>query len=280
MIDIVGWLFGGLILLGLISLLVLFQHRFIYFPLRYSAKELEEAQTAGVREVKFETTQGRHIAYFWREGDSKEAPQNLWLVFGGNGDLALAWLTLLRAFPNPRNGYLLIDYPGYGNCAGKPSPETILETSQHALRTLLETEGWKMEADSLCLLGHSLGGAAALQFAAKNLVRKILVVSTFTTMDDMVRTQIHLPLGHLLRHRFDNVASLKAILSRRDVPEIWIFHGQADEIVPLKMGHALASLDPIRIKFWAIPGARHNDLFRLPLSASLERALFNPIIRP
>jgi uncharacterized protein len=279
MIDIAGWLLGGLILLGLISLLVLFQHRFIYFPLRYSPKQLEEARTAGVREVKFQTSQGSHSAFFWREGDSKTAPQNLWLVFGGNGDVALAWLTLLRAFPNPRNGYLLIDYPGYGICDGKPNPETILESSQRALQTLLETEGWKMGADSLCVLGHSLGGAAALQFAAKNLVRKIVVVSTFTTMDDMVRTQIRVPLGYLLRHRFDNVASLKAILSQKDVPEIWIFHGQADEIIPPKMGQGLASLDPIRIKFYALPGARHNDVFQLPLSASLGAALFETIVR-
>lgn len=280
MIDIAGWLLGGLILLGLISLLVLFQHRFIYFPLRYSTNQLDEARTAGVREVKFQTTQGSQVAFFWREGNSKTAPQNLWLVFGGNGDVALAWMSLLRAFPNPRSGYLLIDYPGYGICAGSPNPETILETSQRALQTLLESEDWKMGADSLCVLGHSLGGAAALQFAAKNPVRKIVVVSTFTTMDDMVRAQIRVPLGRLLRHRFDNVASLKAILSRKDVPEIWLFHGQADEIIPAKMGQALANLDRIRIKFFAIPEARHNDVFQLPLSADLATALFDPIVRP
>jgi hypothetical protein len=77
MIDIAGWLIGGLILLGLISFLVLFQHRFIYFPLRYSANQLEDARATGVREVKFETTQGSQIAFFWQEGDSKAAPQTL-----------------------------------------------------------------------------------------------------------------------------------------------------------------------------------------------------------
>jgi uncharacterized protein len=280
MIDIAGWLLGGLILLGLISLLVLFQHRLIYFPIRYSTNQLEEARTAGLQEVKFRTSQGNQVAFFWREGNSGTVPESLWLVFGGNGDVALAWMTLIRALPNPRNGYLLIDYPGYGICEGNPSPETILETSQCALQTLLETEGWKVGADSLCLLGHSIGGAAALQFAATNLVGKIVVVSTFTTMDEMVRTQLRFPLGRLLRHRFDNIASLKLILSQKDVPEIFVFHGQADEIIPPKMGLALASLDPIRIKFSEIPGARHNEVFQLPLPASLESALFDPDVRP
>jgi hypothetical protein len=280
MIDIVGWLLGGLILLGLISFLVLFQHRLIYFPIRYSANQLEEARSAGLQEVKFRTSEGNQVAFFWREGNSATAPESLWLVFGGNGDVALAWMTLIRAFPNPRSGYLLIDYPGYGICEGSPSPETILETSQCALQTLLQTEGWKMSADSLCVLGHSLGGAAALQFAAAYLVGKIVVVSTFTTMDEMVRTQVHLPLGRLLRHRFDNIASLKVILSQKDVPEILVFHGQADEIIPPKMGLALASLDPIRIKFSEITGARHNEVFQLPLPASLGSALFDPVVRP
>jgi uncharacterized protein len=275
MIDIAGWLLGGLILLSLASFLVLFQHRLIYFPLRYSTSQLEEARTTGIQEVKFRTTQGSQVAFFWRENDSRTAPQNLWLLFGGNGDVALAWMTLIRAFPNPRSGYLLIDYPGYGICEGSPTPETILENSQSALQTLLETEGWKVGADSLCVLGHSLGGAAALQFAAKNPVRKILVVSTFTTMDDMVRAQLRIPLGRLLRHRFDNVASLKAILSQKEVPEIWVFHGQADEIIPPKMGLTLASLDSNRIKFSEIPGARHNDVLQPPLSVSLRTALFD-----
>jgi hypothetical protein len=265
MIDIAGWLLGGLILLSLVSFLVLFQHRFIYFPVRYSKAQLEEARTIGVQEIRFRTSQGNQTAFFWREKDSETVPQNLWLLFGGNGDVALTWMTLIRAFPDPRSGYLLIDYPGYGVCEGRSNPATILENSEQALQTLLKAEGWESSAQSLCVLGHSLGGAAALQFAAKNAVRKVLVVSSFTSMDEMVRAQVRVPLGGLLRHRFDNVASLRAILSQKDVPEVCIFHGQADEIIPAKMGQTLARLDPIRISYCEIPGARHNEILNLPL---------------
>ena len=97
-------------------------------------------------------------------------------------------------------------------------------------------------------------------------------------MDDMVRAQIHVPLGRLLRHRFDNVASLEKILSQKHVPEIYIFHGQADEIIPPKMGRALAQLDPIRIKLLEIPKAGHNDIFQMALPLSLQSALFGPMV--
>jgi uncharacterized protein len=279
MIELTVWLFATLLLLGLVSLVVLFQERFIYFPRRYSSAQLEKARTIGVQEVRFQTSQGSQAAFFWSNGDSGTAPQTIWLLFGGNGDLALAWIDLVRAFPRRRTGYLLVDYPGYGICEGKPDPQTILENSEGALQTLLEKKGWKLDQVTLGVLGHSLGGSAALQFATKYVLGKILVISAFTSMDDMVRTQIHFPLGRLLRHRFDNVASLQMILSQERVPEICIFHGQADEIVPAKMGRTLAQLDPSRIKFSEIPGARHNDIMQMPLPPGLQSALFGEIVR-
>jgi uncharacterized protein len=276
MTEITGWLFPALLLVGLVSLVILFQARFIYFPLRYSPAELEEAKSIGVQEVRFRTSQGNQTAFFWRSEDSEMAPQYIWIVFGGNGDVALAWIGLVRDFPGPSAGFLLIDYPSYGISEGRPNPRSILENSERALQALLEQRRWKPGADALCVLGHSLGGAAALQFAAKRAVRKIVVVSTFTTIDNMVRAQIGLSLGPLLRHRFDNITSLKAILSQRQVPEIYIFHGEADEIIPLKMGRALAQLDPNRIKFVEIPGACHNDVVQMALPLGLQSALFGP----
>jgi pimeloyl-ACP methyl ester carboxylesterase len=278
MIYIAVWLFVAVILLALVSLVLLLQDRFIYFPLRYSKAELQEAQTLGAQQVTFQTSQGQQTAFFWRGEGSDLCPQVVWLLFGGNGDSALAWLGLIPAFSDPSNGYLLIDYPGYGICQGRPNPETILENAERALQVLLETKGWKLSGQALGVLGHSLGGAAAFQFAAHHPVGKILVVSTFTTMDAMVRSQIHLPLGRLLRHRFDNIAALKAILSQKEVPEISIFHGQADEIIPAKMGRALADLDLNRIKYFEIPGASHNDIFQMPLALSLQSALFGPAV--
>jgi alpha-beta hydrolase superfamily lysophospholipase len=272
-----SWLFVPLLLLGLVSLLLLFQDRFIYFPVRYSKAQLEEARIIGVQAIKFRTRQGNQAAFLFRQEPGDPTPENLWLVFGGNGDAALQWLDSVRAFHGPGTSFLLIDYPGYGICQGRPNPQTILENSECALQALLVQKDWKLRTDTLCLLGHSLGGAAALQFAARHAVRKILVLSTFSTMADMVRAQTRIPLGRLLRHRFDNVAALKAILSRSQVPEICILHGQADEIIPPKMGRALAQLDSTRIQFVEVPGARHNDIVERALPLILHSLSRSPI---
>jgi uncharacterized protein len=266
--------FSTLALVGLIGLLVLFQDRFIYFPRRYSPAELASAQSAGLLTITFRTSQGNQTAFFWRKEGSTKAPRTLWLVFGGNGEVALSWVGLLLDFADPETGFLLIDYPGYGVCEGRPNPRSILESSENALHALLEKEQWKLGSDTLCVLGHSLGGAAALQFAAGRSVRKMVILSTFTTMDDMVRSQIHFSMGCLLRHRFDNLTALKEILSRNEKAEIYLFHGEEDEVVPFKMGRALEQLDPIRIKFVPIPEGRHNDIIQMALPLGLKSALF------
>ena len=261
--SVVALLVGGALVAGLL----LFQSRLIYFPRRYSTAQLQKAKSIGTEEIRFRTSQGNQAAFFWRTENSATAPQNLWLLFGGNGDLALSWLDLVRAFPSPSTAFLLIDYPGFGICQGKPNPQTIFENSENALQMLLEQKNWTTGADALCVLGQSLGGAVALQFAARHSVRKIVVISTFTTLHEMVRKQIGITLGPLLRHRFDNIISLKTILSQNQVPEIAILHGQLDDIVPVRMGTALAQLGPRRIKFAAIPDAGHDNIIQkaLPL---------------
>jgi pimeloyl-ACP methyl ester carboxylesterase len=270
MTDVTSWFVALLAGGALVAVLLLFQSRFIYFPLRYSNAQLRNAKSIGTQEIRFQTSQGNQTAFFWRTENSATAPENLWLVFGGNGDLALSWLNLVEAFPSPSIGFLLVDYPGYGICQGKPNPRTIFENSERALQTLVQQKGWTAEADALCVLGHSLGGAVALQFAARHSVRKIVIVSTFTTMEEMVRNQIGITLGPLLRHRFDNISSLETILSQNRVPEIAIFHGQSDDIIPLRMGAALAELNQSRIKFAAIPEAGHNNIIQKALPLILQ----------
>jgi uncharacterized protein len=266
------WILLPFLLIGLVLIVIRLQRRFIYFPRRYALADLKEASAKGVQEIRFRTSQGNQTAFFWRNADSEMAPKSLWLVFGGNGTIALDWMCLIPHFADQQAAFLLIEYPGYGICEGIPSPQSILENSENAFQALLEQEHWNPGADAICVLGHSLGGAAALQFAAKHAVRKIVVISTFTTMADMVRATIRISLGRLLRHRFNNVASLRAILSQRQVPEINIFHGEADRLVPVRMGRALSKLDPSRIKFVAIPGADHNDVLDQALPLGLGAA--------
>ncbi|MGA8656085.1 MAG: alpha/beta hydrolase [Chthoniobacterales bacterium] len=89
----------------------------------------------------------------------------------------------------------------------------------------------------------------------------MILVSPFTTMNDMVKKFIGLNPGPFVLHRFDNVQALRRILAGKPRPKVTIVHGRADTLVPISMGRALAQLDPGQIRFVEIPDADHNAIF-------------------
>lgn len=81
--------------------------------------------------------------------------------------------------PSPPDAYLLVDYPGYGNSGGSPSPQTITQAAMRALTAALPHLSKSLSLPSssssssapplveLVLVGHSLGANSALNLGAK-----------------------------------------------------------------------------------------------------------------
>jgi uncharacterized protein len=188
--------------------------------------------------------------------------------------------------------FLMIEYPGYGDNEGSPSPTTTLETTCAAVRAL--ARHLKMsEADlasryTFGILGHSLGCAIAMQWVAyiasrdavterkgspRLKIDKVVLLSPFTSTLDMARRMVgaFIPgISLLLRHKYDNEQCLRTLCAaaKRDGDScvVSIYHGDADEVVPVKMGRDLAASangpGPVRVEYREFPGVGHNDIFR------------------
>jgi hypothetical protein len=98
----------------------------------------------------------------------------------------------------------------------------------------------------------------ALGYAVKHPPERMILVAPFTSMLDMARRSVGCPLCHLLSHRYDNRASLRAIRAR-GLPELTILHGQNDHFIPSTMGAELAALAP-GSQFELVPAADHGDV--------------------
>src|SRR5690606_23658858 len=97
--------------------------------------------------------------------DATTVPATLWILFSGNASLALHWTDVVRKAPDTNAGYLLIEYPGYGESEGKPNPSTIAEATEAAIVALAEhfnVDQSILEGRKIRLLGYSLGAAIAL----------------------------------------------------------------------------------------------------------------------
>jgi len=258
-----AWIGATILLAALIlaALVVLFQRRFFYFPRKYSAGEIEAAEKQGAIVLGYNTSQGRQTAFLYGTPPSGTLLSRLWIVFGGNAMTALDWIEILRECHLETGGFLLVDYPGYGLCAGNPGADSILENAIGAYQALIENKRWIIRRPRLGVLGWSIGVAAGLQFAEKFPVQDLVLIAPFTNMEDMVKRFTSIRPGMLLLDRFDNAEALSRVCAQTPPPAVTIVHGEKDALIPFSMGRSLAQTNSDRIEFHGIPGASHHTVF-------------------
>jgi fermentation-respiration switch protein FrsA (DUF1100 family) len=151
---------------------------------------------------------------------------------------------------------MIPEYVGYGMSSGKPGELGCRDTADAAFAHL---QGRKdIDPKKVIAAGWSLGGAVAVDLAARKPVAGLIAFCTFTSMADMSRRSFpYLPTTLLLRHRFDSEAKMGRITC-----PILLGHGRRDEIVPAAMQERLAAAAtkaPV-MKFLVDSGG-HNDFY-------------------
>jgi len=245
----------GIVLLLAIVLIRLLENRFIYFPPRYPAGFLLQGDLeSGVEEVWLTTEDHVRINAIYLPNPSS---RKVLLWFHGNAENIGNGLAHLRVLSETGAAVLAVDYRGYGKSDGEPNEAGVYRDADAAYNYLVSERNFRPV--DLIIYGHSLGGAVAIDLAARRACGGLIAQSSFTSARAMARRMFRIPwLEYLPKTRFDSLRKIT------DVPvPVLVAHGTRDEVVPFAMGEMLfrAALEPKR--FYPIEGAGHNDVIEM-----------------
>jgi pimeloyl-ACP methyl ester carboxylesterase len=198
--------------------------------------------------------QSDRIHGWWIPAEKPDAPVMLYfhhnaINIGANVSQALQFHKL---------GYsiFLFDYRGFGQSEGAfPTEPQLYEDAQATWNYL--TQARKLSPNRIVIYGHSVGGAMAIDLAAKHPEAAALVVqSTFTSMRDMTKrfgVYWFLPIELVLRQRFESLEKMKSI----KMP-VLIMTGTEDVQIPVEMGERLYAAAPGFKQLIIIQGGGHD----------------------
>jgi fermentation-respiration switch protein FrsA (DUF1100 family) len=148
---------------------------------------------------------------------------------------------------------LVFDYQGFGRSEGKPSGAGILADARAARAWLAGRE--KITEPEVVLMGESIGGAVAVDLAAHDGAKALVLESTFDRLPNVAAYHFPwLPVRWLMQTRLDSAA----LIGRYHGP-LFQAHGDADTVVPLEFGRRLFEAANQPKHFLLLPGHDHND---------------------
>ncbi len=179
---------------------------------------------------------------------SSDGPVSTVMFFHGNAEFAFKSVAELSALVGESRNLLLIEYPGYAGAPGAPSLESILAVSTLAYDWLLAQP--TVDRKRIVALGRSIGGGPAAELSRHRPLAALILMSTFTSIEDMARG-FYVP-ALLIRDPFDN----RARVAQLNGPTL-VMHGKRDNVIPYALGLALSKASP-RTQFVTLSCA-HND---------------------
>jgi len=233
-----------------VVVLMIFEESFIFFPMRYPEGDWQPGWLS-FEDVWFQADDGVRL-HGWYAG--RDDPRAVVLFCHGNAGNVTHRAETLRALNEFVGASVLIfDYRGYGRSEGKPDEPGILADAR-AARAWLAKRAGVAERD-VVLMGRSVGGAVAVDLAAADGARALVLESTFTSVPELGAYHYPwLPVRTLVRTRLDSLAKIADYHG-----PLLQSHGDADTIVPYQFGRRLFDAANQPKQFITIPGRDHND---------------------
>jgi fermentation-respiration switch protein FrsA (DUF1100 family) len=236
----------------LIVLLVMmfFEKSLIFIPLNYPDDDWRPGGLA-IEEARFQASDGVRL-HGWYVPHSQPVATILFL-HGNAGNITHRAEVLRKLHGRIGASVLIFDYRGFGKSEGRPSEQGVLDDARAARKWLANRE--HIGESDIVLMGESLGGGVAVDLAAADGARALILESTFSSLPDAAAYHYPwLPVHLLMQTRFDSVAKIGAYRG-----PLLQSHGESDTIIPFALGKRLFDAANEPKQFITIAHRDHND---------------------
>ena len=240
------------VVVGVPLLAFLLQERLLFYPRPQSDAERQDIRLRFPKgqNVFAQAADGTRL-HAWHLPGPSGAP--LVLYFGGNAE-DVSWM-LGAASAAPGVGWLLVDYRGYGGSGGSPTEAAL------AADALLWYDRFAPHAKRIIALGRSLGSGVAVRLAAERKLDALILVTPFDSMVEVGKRHYpFLPVGLLLKHRFDSVSRAPKITT-----SLLCIAAMRDSIIPPEHAKLLYDAWGGPKRWVALEEAGHNTVDAHPL---------------
>lgn len=177
--------------------------------------------------------------------------RNIILILHGRRDNAGRMAGYVQRLAERDHGIVVASYRGFSENPGSPSERGLIEDAQAFFRFAQEQAG---ENGRIYVFGHSLGGAVAIQLAAREELAGVMALATFSALDEAAPyfSEIFIP------------DSWESIIALNAVEEPLLFmHGAEDDYVEPVHSRELFAASCSEAALVIIDGVRHRPNFRL-----------------
>ena len=189
------------------------------------------------REVAHPQSDGhrtRHIVLRSRDGERlcgwlmtphAPGPHPGVLYFGGRSE-EVSWVARDAGRMFPGMTVLAMNYRGYGGSTGTPGEKELISDAAMLWEWLAGHH--RVDPQRMAVVGRSLGSGVAVQVAAEQPVSSLVLITPYDSIVALARRKFRtMPVGWLLRHRFESIRFASRLQTR-----VLVLRAEQDDIVP------------------------------------------------
>lgn len=243
-----------IILAGLYVIIIIlfyaYQEKLLFFQQKLDKDHTFEFDQS-FEEINIKTSDGTLLNGLLFKADTT---RGLIFYLHGNAGSLQGWGNVAQTYTDLGYDIFLLDYRGYGKSEGVITGEAQLFSDNQLVYAELMK---RYNENGTIILGYSIGTGLAVELAAKNNPRLLILQAPYYSIPDMAKRMFpYLPLPtFLMKYKFATNEYLKAC----KMP-VAIFHGDEDEIIAYESSLELKAEFEAQITLITLKGQSHNGM--------------------